>query len=350
MKNQNPHEETMEMNIPNDEIKEGLNRYKSFPEEGKSKKNMHTIHEKYKNYQCESCSESFPQAAYLEKHIYTIHESHRDHKCEYCGKSFPHSENLKQHNAICEKTSLKSQVEGVHEKERDHKCEEYKEENTKLKHENEILNSIIENLEEENKALKCHFSSMKNQNPHEGTMEIVENILQSNHEIKDEPLDYDDMTQKYNNCELYGNIFSNDEVKYGKISHNKCESCEMKQIDHQLKTPPEIQNEKISNKTLDTFLARPFNSEEWNPNKAFQRCKICERKFKNKKTLQRHFKEKHENRKYKCKNCYSEFAQSGHLSRHMKIHTDQEIKMKCEFCDKSFTRKDNLKLHLKEKH
>ena len=30
----------------------------------------------------------------------------------------------------------------------------YKEENTKLKHENEILNSIIENLEEENKALK----------------------------------------------------------------------------------------------------------------------------------------------------------------------------------------------------
>ena len=41
----------------------------------------------------------------------------------------------------------------------------YKEENTKLKHENEILNSIIENLEEENKALKCHFSSMKNQHP-----------------------------------------------------------------------------------------------------------------------------------------------------------------------------------------
>ena len=95
MKNQNPHEETMEMNIPNEEIKEGLKRYKSFPEEGKSKKNMHTIHEKYKNYQCESCSESFSQAAYLEKHIYTIHESHRDHKCEYCGKSFSQSQNVK---------------------------------------------------------------------------------------------------------------------------------------------------------------------------------------------------------------------------------------------------------------
>ena len=64
----------------------------------------------------------------------------------------------------------------------------YKEENTKLKHENEILNSIIENLEEENKAFKSDFSSMKNQHPYEETMDIVENTLQSNHEIKEENL------------------------------------------------------------------------------------------------------------------------------------------------------------------
>ena len=41
----------------------------------------------------------------------------------------------------------------------------YKEENTKLKHENEILNSIIE----ESKAMKSDFSIMKNQHPHEET-------------------------------------------------------------------------------------------------------------------------------------------------------------------------------------
>ena len=55
----------------------------------------------------------------------------------------------------------------------------YKEENTKLKHENEILNStIIENLEEESKAMKRDFSIMKNQHPHEETIDIVENMLQ----------------------------------------------------------------------------------------------------------------------------------------------------------------------------
>ena len=75
-----------------------------------------------------------------------------------------------------------------------------KEENTKLKHENEILNGKIEKLETENKTLKSDFSmtSIKNENPHhEETMEIVENILQSNHEIKEEPLDYSDLIQKY---------------------------------------------------------------------------------------------------------------------------------------------------------
>ena len=49
------------------------------------------------------------------------------------------------------------------------KLRKYKEENTKLKHENEILNSIIENLEEEKKALKSDYSSMKNPHPHEET-------------------------------------------------------------------------------------------------------------------------------------------------------------------------------------
>ena len=58
----------------------------------------------------------------------------------------------------------------------------------KWKHENEILNSIIENLEEENKSFKIDIFSMKTQKPHEETIDIVENISQSNHEIKEEQL------------------------------------------------------------------------------------------------------------------------------------------------------------------
>ena len=52
-------------------------------------------------------------------------------------------------------------------------------------------------------------------------------------------------------------------------------------------------------------------------------CNICEKKFKTKKVLHQHMKEVHEKKKYKCQYCGFEFAKSGHLSRHMKIHEDE---------------------------
>ena len=73
----------------------------------------------------------------------------------------------------------------------------YKEENAKLQQEKEILYGKIEKLEKENQTLKIDFSSIENQNPDEETMDIVENTLQSNIEIKEEPLDYYDLTKKY---------------------------------------------------------------------------------------------------------------------------------------------------------
>ena len=42
-------------------------------------------------------------------------------------------------------------------------------------------------------------------------MEIVENILQSNHEIKEETVKCHALTKKYSNCELCGNTFSDEE-------------------------------------------------------------------------------------------------------------------------------------------
>jgi len=75
----------------------------------------------------------------------------------------------------------------------------YKEENTKLKHDKEIQNSIIKNLEEENKTLKSDLAKWVS--PYQDKRKTVENILQSNHEIKEEPLDYYELTQKSRNSE-----------------------------------------------------------------------------------------------------------------------------------------------------
>ena len=234
-----------------------------------------------------------------EKHICIIHEGHRDHKCEYCGKSFPHSENLKQHNAICEKTSLKSQVEGVHERERDHKCEEYKEENTKLKHENEILNSIIENLEEENKALKCHFSSMKNQHPYEETIDNE---------------DYNDYK-----CEFLGKSFSEGE---------------------KLKSHIQIHdNERIKMTGTQSLRLTKF------------KCEICKKEITGKYNFKVHMENVHEElKRYKCNKCDKNFTQNIALKLHISAVHEKMKKFNCNQCGKHFAKGFNLKIHIQNVH
>ena len=71
----------------------------------------------------------------------------------------------------------------------------YTNENAKLQQEKEILYGKIEKLEKENNILKSDFSSMEIQNTQEETLNIFESVLHSYHEIKEEPLDYYDLTK-----------------------------------------------------------------------------------------------------------------------------------------------------------
>ena len=102
----------------------------------------------------------------------------------------------------------------------------YIEENAKLQKEKDILYGKIEKLEKENQTLKSDFFSMENQNLHEETMDIIENTLQSNIEIKEEPLDYYDLTKKYNNSESRDKKFSFVEKIDMEVTKFKCEICE----------------------------------------------------------------------------------------------------------------------------
>ena len=174
---------------------------------------------------------------------------------------------------------------------------EYKEENTKLKHEKEILNSKIEKLEEENKTLKS-------ENAHEETMEIIENILHSNHEIKDEPLDYDDLAQK--SC--------------GKSSNEE----ELEQNKDEYRLKPKVIRPRLKPKKFKTEVV---NSD-----------KTVEKSAK-KKTI-KHFI---------CKSCDKSYTMRPNLVRHVtqihrgKIHI-------CSVCDKKFVRSDFLRGHFEKQH
>ena len=234
----------------------------------------------------------------------------------------------------------------------------YKEENTKLKHEKEKLNSIIEKLEEENKALKNDFSIRKKQNPHEETMQIVENILQSNNEIKEEPLDNYDLTKKYSECESCDNTFSDEEdlnmhmnVKHRNIGKFKARAS--------LETNPAKIKQKKQKVVEEHFnirddeikdVAEPSLSSV-HEGQTKHKCETCGKLLATKEGLKNHMKSVHEKTKdHHCTICNKSFALLEYLTRHIKSAHDKIKNHKCNLCDQSFFALSDLKRHIAMVH
>ena len=253
----------------------------------------------------------------------------------------------------------------------------YREENIKLKHEKEFLTSKIKKLEEENKTLRSNLSSIKNKNPHEETMEIVENILHSNDEIKDEPLDFYNLIQKFsNNCESCDKTFSDEEdlnLFFFKLCH-KCEYCgnydqqntnNQKEI-QRLKIKVGLQNTNITcqsniqerkkqNKYTElskaSSLKRNTASQSLIPTNSYHLCDICETTFSLKRNLKRHKKVIHEGKKlYPCKICQKTFSVTKYLERHISVVHEGQKGYVCDSCGRVTSSNFNLKKHIKTIH
>ena len=256
----------------------------------------------------------------------------------------------------------------------------YREENIKLKHEKELLNSIIKKLVEENKTLRSNLSSIKNKNPHEETMEIVENILHSNDEIKDEPLDFYNLIQKFsNNCESCDNTFSDEEnlklhriLKHDmKTQHgitSKKSGQQNQPIDktnnggenaydtndhqnyygldqqHQIyaqdqhqQQPPPAQKAKLDNK------------DNQNLDKSHQ-CDKCPKNFAHKFLLARHIRSVHEGVKFSCEQCDQKFTEKWSLKSHVLGVHEKLKRFKCNQFDKAYPQASGLFQHKKKIH
>ena len=55
------------------------------------------LHERQRNYKCNSCGKSFTTSGYLKTHVKTIHDGKKDHECEFCDRSFAMAGDLKRH-------------------------------------------------------------------------------------------------------------------------------------------------------------------------------------------------------------------------------------------------------------
>ena len=79
-------------------------------------------------------------------------------------------------------------------------------------------------------------------------------------------------------------------------------------------------------------------------------CKICDRKFAEKQTLQKHISTFHGEMPYSCENCDASFANKNKLNRHLASVHEEKKPYVCKICDTIYAEKQNLKKHIKTVH
>ena len=188
---------------------------------------------------------------------------------------------------------------------------------------------------------------MVNQNTHEETMEIVENVIYSNIEIKEEPLDYNDLRQKYSNREGRDKTFSLvDKIDTKPYKNNESDNQGMEMTDNQ-----SIQSSKFKCESYSKSFSQVGDLKKHVytilEGHKHQKCESCGRSFSQAGDLKIHIHTVHEgHKKHICESCGKSFSQAGNLKTHISTVHEGQKNHRCESCDKSFSKAQYLKTHI----
>ena len=190
----------------------------------------------------------------------------------------------------------------------------YKEEYTQLRHEYEILNSIIENLEEENKALK--------------NKSFPEGGKLKKHIYTVPKINKDYEIQEYYNCKPCRKLFS----QAGDLKNHVQRVHEKEKISS---------NNQSNNEMTDTHS---LQVEKF-------KCEICDKKFSQKYNLKNHIENVHGgSKRYECDKCSQKFTEKQGLTLHIRGVHEKIKEFNCDRCGKNYSKKYNLKVHVQTVH
>lgn len=80
-------------------------------------------------------------------------------------------------------------------------------------------------------------------------------------------------------------------------------------------------------------------------------CSVCQKEFRTKSKLERHFASHESPVTHSCEDCGKTFKHKRDMERHQEQHTEEKkTKLKCNFCPREFYRKHDLDRHVENIH
>ncbi|KAL0892732.1 hypothetical protein ABMA27_014446 [Loxostege sticticalis] len=257
------------------------------------RKHTHTVHSHEKNFSCNVCNKSFAIKPYLYIHMKSHYESKR-FECDYCGFRSR------------AKLGLMKHIETVHLHIKNEKC------------------------------------------PDCGMRFYCKNVMQNHHRaVHSRPLNYE--------CDICGErqsvrslIAKHILEKHSEVRCTICRKPFANSADLQRHTDQEGCAQCECGKYFPNQMT--LNSHRFvHTVKRPHPCSYCDKRFKNKSALRKHYVTVHENtKKFECNECGEQFSVRNHLQTH--IFTIHLTLLYCHICKGHFYSESDLKAHKAKGH
>ena len=149
--------------------------------------------------------------------------------------------------------------------------------------------------------------------------------------------------------------------KVSRLKRFQCKKCNIMFSDnHALKMHVDMVHEKkillIKNKKICGFTSMNKSPVDISSNNAHLKiqpfeCPCCDKKYEHDKTLKRHIKECHgEKKEFQCDICDTIFHRNENLKNHILSVHEKQKPFQCNICNDNFSTKTNLKKHISRRH
>ena len=330
--------------------------YSRFADKQNLKIHINSVHEKIKNFKCETCDQSFVTKQILIRHKEIVHEGKKPFKCPQCEYQTSQKGNLNKH------------ISNVHEGKKPFQCNQCKYSSAYEHHLKHHISSVHDGIKpficnvcnagfSRNSYLESHISFV-----HEGKKPFRCGSCDTSFARKESLKSHFAACQgspekpafNYENMNLSHLPLPNFEIKQEPVENTGDIQTEVYDFEDN-PGPNKVKKGgifcTICNARLSTKDNLRHHIASIHEGKRPHQCKVCTKSFSKNSDLNIHVKSVHQGIKpFNCETCNSNFARRGDLKRHVDTVHEGIKPFQCEHCKRKFKHKIDLKRHIVSQH